>query len=321
MCCSPLRHRAGRTGFTLIELLVVMAIIATLVALSIPAIIKAKEAANRANCANNLRQLGTACWAYQTHLGYYPTAGLSDDAAPTFASATPIPGWRQDAGWGYQILQYMDEEVLWTGQGSTPVTTQVKNTMGTPSKFYFCPSRRQPTTQTYSKATFPSEAAYSTLLGKTFTVFPTDYAACNGSNLPGGTDNGIVRTQNAGRNVVASTDITDGLPHTLLLAEKAANPLVAAAAGNEDDGGYFMAYNTANLNTIRFTNSTLLPLRDSQVKAPTGGAFGSAHAGTFNVLFADGSVTGISYTIDSAVYAALGTIKGNELIDDSALNP
>src|SRR5437016_5543336 len=64
----------ARNGFTLIELLVVIAIIAVLIALLLPAVQAAREAARRAQCVNNLKQLGLAAHNYESGTGSYPYA-------------------------------------------------------------------------------------------------------------------------------------------------------------------------------------------------------------------------------------------------------
>jgi prepilin-type N-terminal cleavage/methylation domain-containing protein/prepilin-type processing-associated H-X9-DG protein len=66
-----------RRGFTLIELLVVIAIIAVLIALLLPAVQAAREAARRAQCLNNLKQIGIAVHTYHDQQGSFPMAGVS----------------------------------------------------------------------------------------------------------------------------------------------------------------------------------------------------------------------------------------------------
>src|SRR4051794_20603780 len=107
-----------RRAFTLIELLVVIAIIGMLMSLLVPAVQRAREASNRVQCQNNLRQLGVALHNYQSAKRRFPPAYQTTDPKRD-GSAFGVsygddnrngpPGW----AWGTLILPYIDQEPLY----------------------------------------------------------------------------------------------------------------------------------------------------------------------------------------------------------------
>jgi prepilin-type N-terminal cleavage/methylation domain-containing protein len=117
---------AWRIGFTLIELLVVIAIIGVLIALLLPAVQKVREAANRVQCANNLKQIGLAIHNFHDTNGRFPPQPISGwgdlpdstthnwSYGPAYnAQGVPLPVKSQSAGTFFQILPFIEQDNLW----------------------------------------------------------------------------------------------------------------------------------------------------------------------------------------------------------------
>ncbi len=107
---SRARTQFGRPAFTLIELLVVIAIIAVLIALLLPAVQSAREAARRAQCTNNLKQIGLALHSYESSNGAFPPSGESTNFGVVPVSVTYPTSQFVDGGWSSlaRILPYME---------------------------------------------------------------------------------------------------------------------------------------------------------------------------------------------------------------------
>ena len=101
MCRPP-----GRRGFTLVELLVVIAIIGILVAMLLPAIQAAREAARRAQCQNNLKQITLALLNYHDSAKQFPQGAYTADKKSDFADEDGL-------GWATKILPQLEEQAVY----------------------------------------------------------------------------------------------------------------------------------------------------------------------------------------------------------------
>jgi prepilin-type N-terminal cleavage/methylation domain-containing protein len=125
-----MRRHLGRRGFTLVELLVVIAIISILMGLLMPAVQKAREAAARISCANNLHQLGLAMHHYENNYEVLPPSRLKEGYAT----------------WAVLILPFIEQDNLYNRWNlKRTYYDQIDPARLTSVRIYFCPSRRSPT--------------------------------------------------------------------------------------------------------------------------------------------------------------------------------
>lgn len=120
-----------RRGFTLIEMLVVIAVIGILVSLLMPAVQAAREAANRIQCINNLKQMALAMHQYEYDFKTLPPSRIL------------LPDLSSSGSWAVLILPYMEHANLYKEwKLDQPYYKQSAIARTTPVHSYFCPTRR-----------------------------------------------------------------------------------------------------------------------------------------------------------------------------------
>jgi prepilin-type N-terminal cleavage/methylation domain-containing protein/prepilin-type processing-associated H-X9-DG protein len=270
-----------RRGFTLIELLVVIAIIAILIGLLLPAVQKVREAAARAKCANNLKQIGLAFHSYHDVTGFLPTAGTE---VPADGTDNP-PRNRLDWGWAYEILPYIE-------QGQVQNVTSNAVVRATPIPTYGCPSRQGP----------------RVVSGQA----KSDYAGNGGTNPnanpPTSCTGPVVRSRGSDKGtrpgVLILADIRDGTSNTLFVGEKIVNPAKTCCVDNESwagpgiDGDIIRG---AKPNGSSWWTPAM-DFTDPTVPDDEHYRFGSKHPSGINAVFGDGSVRFVRYSVDPVVF-------------------
>jgi len=138
-----MRSVSSKRGFTLVELLVVITIIGILISLLLPAVQAAREAARRAQCNNNMKQLSLAVLNHESALKHLPTGGWD---ALFIGHPDCGAGMKQPGGWLFNILPYIEQSGLYNLQGNKSGSNLIlagSTLMSTPVAGFYCPSRRQ----------------------------------------------------------------------------------------------------------------------------------------------------------------------------------
>jgi prepilin-type N-terminal cleavage/methylation domain-containing protein len=295
----PLR-RTPRAGFTLIELLVVIAIIAILIGLLLPAVQKVREAANRSQCINNLKQLGLACHNYHGTVGAFPYLRSG--------------GGQNRHTWALLLLPYIEQDNVFnvykstiTGvnqtdgyNNHTSTDPQIVEARQAQVKTFFCPSRRS----------LPSLSPVTT--GSSVTGVPSDYAACAGDtrDTSTGPTTGAFKLVSANHTTALTriADITDGTSNTLLIGEK--HIQIGSINDPITDG---MIYSGSEQQTYYRVAGDSWPLAISPTVAANY-QFGSWHTGVCQFVFADGSVHGLPNSTPGAILALLANRSDGQVI-------
>ncbi len=203
-----------RRGFTLIELLVVIAIIAVLIALLLPAVQAAREAARRAQCINNLKQLGLGVHNYISTNNCLPILFGNFGTAPNGPSE---PGGPWPLGWAVGLLGYMEQTPLFNAANysfGAYAGPNVNTISSTKISTLVCPSESIRTGPWISTAFTNYHANFggpATLASWSGPIIPI---SSDPNNLPGYT-NATGRT-----GIVGVESITDGTSNTAMFSEK-----------------------------------------------------------------------------------------------------
>jgi prepilin-type processing-associated H-X9-DG protein len=320
-----MRHTSKRIGFTLFELLVIIAILAILLALLLPAVQKVREAANRTQCVNNLKQLALALHNLQaTYRSLPPLA-----AAKNGDDLAKLQGPYQTVNKGYTLfvwmLPFIEQDQIYkavtTNKAVTPETAK------TVVKIYHCP------TDTSSPTGVTPNGAAADVLGfavssylANYLVFgdPTTGSLAGQARIPAtfvdGTSNTIIFPEaygtcgRKGGSLWADIDLSNGKPYSYLPAA-CVSEANGVSAPKANPGQLFPAKAGVPAVCNFAANEPFQVAPTQETCSPNTPE--SAHPGGINVALADGSVRFVSGNTSTETWnRACDPRDGNNLGND-----
>jgi prepilin-type N-terminal cleavage/methylation domain-containing protein/prepilin-type processing-associated H-X9-DG protein len=291
----------SRSAFTLVELLVVIAIIAVLIGLLLPAVQKVREAAARAKCANNLKQIALAAQTINDALG-----GLPPLACPDGYTAATLAGPSYN-GCNYTcfawFLPYIEQNAIFQllTKGSSPPGGYCGGQYMQPVKTYACPSDPSYSLNGLSLSTQGNSQQFAAgCYSANYLIFGNPYGTSDATCIQG--------------QALIPKSMPDGLSNTIFFGEvysacgSTGSPATAASSLWADSTRPYrpiMCHNTAD----KTVNPGYAPCFTFQIMPdvfnscdPSRGQ--SSHSSGMNVGLGDGSVRLISPAISPTTWAA-----------------
>jgi prepilin-type N-terminal cleavage/methylation domain-containing protein/prepilin-type processing-associated H-X9-DG protein len=338
--------RPRSRGFTLIELLVVIAIIAVLIALLLPAVQSAREAARRAQCVNNLKQIGLAMHNYHQSIGSFPIG-----SSVAYGSPTTKYNWGT-FGHLAMLLPYMEQTpiynaanfswTVWVVESGMPdYNSTVNNAI---INAFLCPSDGNAGRDYKNNYHGSFGTGTDPWSNKTNGVFTPQATPVSIAELSDGTSNTISHVEAltsmptqpnarfrggvAGLGLNSDTtvlfDARTNLPAIIQAAQTCQQSFVSTP-GQWPNRGQLWSLGSPGFT---LTNIILTPNSNQYTfsycrwdcSAGCGSDFGhlftpsSFHSGGVNALMADGSVRFVKDSVSQQTWMALGSSNGGEVI-------
>lgn len=296
---------APRRAFTLVELLVVITIIGILIALLLPAVQAARESARRAQCSNNLKQIGLAVQMFHDHNKMIPYS--REDTRET---------------WAWIILPFLEQEPLFSKWETTKMYYDQKDEVRLAViPGYFCPSRRRPSSAKGGSTEGDVWQGYGDGEGENTPGGLGDYLACAGDpqgrwdyypGLKSGPDDTPTTPQGAANGVfwrkgqpLTFADIKDGLTNTFLVGEK---HIPNNEFGKQFDSSIFNGDHGGAFRHAGSGQTLARHLSDS------GRRFGSMHPEICQFVMGDGAVRPVPVIISSTILGYMANRKDGEAV-------